>query len=34
MPPLTRWEYNYQPSPESPEGNIQQFLKPIDWLNY
>lgn len=34
MPPLTRWEYNYQPPPESPEGKIQQFLKPIDWLSY
>lgn len=33
MPPLTRWEYNYQPSPESPEGNIQQYLQAIDWLN-
>ncbi|GAB56475.1 coproporphyrinogen III oxidase [Glaciecola punicea ACAM 611] len=33
LPPLTRWEYNYQPSPESPEGKIQQYLKPIDWLN-
>ncbi len=32
LPPLTRWEYNYQPSPESPEGNIQQYLQPIDWL--
>ena len=34
MPPLTRWEYNYQPAPESPEGNIQKYLKPIDWLNW
>ena len=33
LPPLTRWEYNYQPSPESPEGKIQQYLQPIDWLN-
>ena len=33
LPPLTRWEYNYQPSPESPEGKIQQYLRPIDWLN-
>lgn len=32
MPPLTRWEYNYQPSPESPEGKIQQYLQAIDWL--
>jgi coproporphyrinogen III oxidase len=33
MPPLTRWEYNYQPSPESPEGKIQQYLKAINWLD-
>ncbi|MFT7505829.1 MAG: coproporphyrinogen III oxidase [Gammaproteobacteria bacterium] len=33
LPPLTRWEYNYQPSPESPEGKIQQYLKPINWLD-
>lgn len=32
MPPLTRWEYNYQPSAESPEGKIQQYLCAIDWL--
>ena len=32
MPPLTRWEYNYQPSPESPEGKIQQYLQAINWL--
>jgi coproporphyrinogen III oxidase len=32
MPPLTRWEYNYQPSPDSPEAKIQEYLKPRDWL--
>ena len=32
MPPLTRWEYNYQPAPESAEANIQQYLRAIDWL--
>jgi coproporphyrinogen III oxidase len=32
MPPLARWEYNYQPSSESPEGKIQEFLKPREWL--
>lgn len=33
MPPLTRWEYNYQPSPDSPEGKIQEYLTPRDWIN-
>ncbi|MDT0630058.1 oxygen-dependent coproporphyrinogen oxidase [Alteromonas sp. W364] len=32
MPPLARWEYNYQPQADSPEGKIQAFLKPRDWL--
>jgi coproporphyrinogen III oxidase len=32
MPPLTRWEYNYQPSEGSAESKIQNYLKPIDWL--
>lgn len=32
LPPLTRWEYDYQPSPGSPESKIQDYLKPIEWL--
>lgn len=32
LPPLTRWEYNYQAPPDSAESNIQEYLKPIDWL--
>ncbi|MBF7074681.1 oxygen-dependent coproporphyrinogen oxidase [Glaciecola sp. MH2013] len=32
MPPLARWEYNYHPNADSPEGKIQAFLKPRDWL--
>lgn len=32
MPPLARWEYNYQPSPQSPEGKLMKYLQPIDWL--
>ncbi len=34
MPPLARWEYNYQPEPGSPEAQLyQRYLKPQDWLN-
>jgi coproporphyrinogen III oxidase len=33
MPPLARWEYNYQPSTDSPEGKIQAFLTARDYLN-
>lgn len=34
LPPLVRWEYNYQPEPNSPEAELYQtFLKPQDWIN-
>lgn len=33
MPPLVRWEYNYQPQPGSEETHIYDFLTPRDWLN-
>lgn len=32
LPPLTRWEYNYQPEPQSAEAKIQDYLTAIDWL--
>ncbi|WP_371195363.1 oxygen-dependent coproporphyrinogen oxidase [Glaciecola sp. SC05] len=32
MPPLARWEYDYQPPPDSPEGNLYQYLRAIDWV--
>ncbi|MDT0594783.1 oxygen-dependent coproporphyrinogen oxidase [Glaciecola petra] len=32
LPPLTRWEYNYLAPKGSPESNIQEYLKPIEWL--
>lgn len=35
LPPLVRWEYNYQPEPNTPEAELYQiFLKPQDWVNY
>ena len=32
MPPLARWEYNYQPEVGSPEAALQDYLVPQDWL--
>lgn len=33
MPPLARWEYNYQPEPNSPEAELyQHYLSPRSWL--
>jgi len=35
LPPLVRWEYGYQPQPNSPESELYEtFLKPQDWLNW
>jgi len=34
MPPLVRWEYNWTPTPESPEDQLyRDFLQPRDWLS-
>lgn len=34
MPPLVRWEYDYQPEPDSPEFElVTEYLKPRDWLD-
>jgi coproporphyrinogen III oxidase len=32
MPPLARWEYNFQPEVGSPEAALQDYLVPQDWL--
>lgn len=35
MPPLVKWQYNWQPSPGSEEEKLYQyFLKPQDWLKH
>ncbi len=35
LPPLVRWEYDYQPEPGSPEARLYDiFLKPQDWINW
>ena len=34
LPPLVRWQYNYQPEPGSPEAKLyDEYLKPRDWLS-
>jgi len=34
LPPLVKWQYNWQPETGSPEDSLyQQFLKPRNWLN-
>ncbi|MDU6435329.1 MAG: oxygen-dependent coproporphyrinogen oxidase, partial [Pantoea sp.] len=33
MPPLVRWEYDYQPAPDSPEAALTRDFLPVrDWL--
>lgn len=32
MPPLARWEYMYSPATDSREADLQNFLRPHDWL--
>ncbi|WP_417659313.1 oxygen-dependent coproporphyrinogen oxidase [Pseudidiomarina sp.] len=33
MPPLARWEYGYQPEPNSAEAKLYaDYLRPRDWL--
>lgn len=35
LPPLVRWEYGYQPEPNSKEAELYEtFLKPQDWINF
>jgi coproporphyrinogen III oxidase len=32
MPPLARWEYNYQAEENSDEAKLNHYLSPRDWL--
>ncbi|WP_206485900.1 oxygen-dependent coproporphyrinogen oxidase [Thalassotalea sp. G2M2-11] len=32
MPPLARWEYNYQPEEGSEEARLKDYLQAKDWL--
>ncbi|MEE9575061.1 MAG: coproporphyrinogen III oxidase, partial [Gammaproteobacteria bacterium] len=32
LPPLVRWQYDWQPEPGTPEAELyEKFLKPRDW---
>ncbi len=32
LPPLVRWDYDWQPAPDTPEARLRDdFLKPRDW---
>ncbi|MGN2254044.1 oxygen-dependent coproporphyrinogen oxidase [Frateuria sp. GZRe12] len=32
LPPRVRYEYAYAPEPDSPEAQLEAYLKPRDWL--
>ncbi|SUX84580.1 coproporphyrinogen III oxidase [Citrobacter koseri] len=32
MPPLVRWEYDWQPEEGSPEAALSEFIKVRDWV--
>ncbi|MGD1856850.1 MAG: oxygen-dependent coproporphyrinogen oxidase [Leptolyngbyaceae cyanobacterium] len=35
LPPMVRWQYGYEPQPDSPEAALTStFLKPQDWVNW
>jgi len=35
LPPLVRWDYDWHPTPDSPEAELYEiFLKPQDWANF
>jgi coproporphyrinogen III oxidase len=35
LPPMVRWEYSYQPEPNTPEAELyERFLKPQDWAGW
>lgn len=35
LPPLVRWEYCYQPQPDTPEAELYEvFLKPQNWADW
>ena len=35
LPPLVRWDYNYQPEPGTQEAKLYDtFLKPQNWIDY
>ena len=33
LPPLVKWEYNFEIEDLSPESRLKEFLVPREWLN-
>lgn len=32
LPPVVRWDYDWQPQPDTPEADALSFFSPHDWL--
>ena len=32
LPPVVNWRYNYQPETGSAEAELEEYLRPRDWL--
>ena len=32
MPPLVRWEYDWQPDADSPEAALRDFIQVREWV--
>ncbi|WP_436487217.1 oxygen-dependent coproporphyrinogen oxidase [Chitinophaga sp. ARDCPP14] len=32
LPPVARWEYDFHPAPGSPEAQLEEYLKPREWI--
>ena len=33
LPAIARWDYDFQPQPNSREAQLLEYLKPRDWVN-
>lgn len=33
LPAIARWEYDFQPQPNSPEADLLEYLKPRNWVD-
>ncbi|MDR6370861.1 coproporphyrinogen III oxidase [Chryseobacterium bernardetii] len=33
LPPIAKWKYDFHPVPGSPEAQLEEWLKPRDWVN-
>ncbi|WP_421773840.1 oxygen-dependent coproporphyrinogen oxidase [Gracilimonas sp.] len=34
LPPKVQWVYDHHPEANSPEAELVEHLKPVDWINY